>query len=98
MEKTEEELSVDEVLSSIRTAVLETKSPSDDEKKEEEKKQQKKVVTKEHVFVLSKDMLVDNSANVSLSENDFDKTSENLLKKYAKVFATWQAFEQNQKE
>ena len=92
MEK-EEELSVDEVLSSIREAVLKTKSPSSDSEKEDGTSRDKKEM--KEVFVLGKNMLVDNSTNVSLSEKDFDKTSESLLKRYAKVFATWQAFDQN---
>lgn len=98
MKETEEELSVSEVLSSIRTAVLDKKSPSDVSKEEKVKKNVKETSAGENVFVLSKKMLVANSANTSLSEKDFDKTSAQLLRKYAKVFATWQTFDQNKTE
>jgi len=96
--KDQEELSVSEVLSSIKTAVLETKSPSFASLTKEAEKMPQKDRTVEDVFILSKDMLVCNSANSSLSESDFDKTSESLLRKYAKIFATWQAFEKNKKQ
>ena len=93
MKEDQEELSVSDVLSSIRTAVLETKSPSADLKEPGENKTKKSDMTVEDVYVLTENMRLKNSSNNSLSTKDFDKTSESLLKKYAKIFATWQSFE-----
>lgn len=93
MKEDQEELSVNDVLSSIRTAVLETKSPSADLKEPKENKTKKSDMTVEDVYVLTENMRLKNSSNNSLSTKDFDKTSESLLKKYAKIFATWQSFE-----
>lgn len=94
MKEEKEELSVSEVLSSIKTAVLETKTntaPAENNNNSS-KKADRDV---EDVFFLTKKMRVRNSSNSSFSEKDFDKTSETLLKKYAKIFATWQAFDED---
>ena len=97
MKEETEELSVSDVLSSIRSAVLETKSPvasGFSEKKENNIPQKtQRDMSVEDIFVLAKNMAVNNSSNISMSKKDFDKTSENLLRKYAKIFATWQAFD-----
>jgi len=94
MKEEREELSVSEVLSSIKTAVLETKTnTAPAEKNNNSSKKTDRDV--EDVFFLTKKMRVRNSSNSSFSEKDFDKTSETLLKKYAKIFATWQAFDED---
>ena len=61
MENNTEELSIDEVLSSIREAVLETKTPEQISKEE----------SKEDIFVLTEDMLAKNVATSALNEKDF---------------------------
>jgi len=93
MKEEKTETSVNEVLSSIKTAVLETKIKNDSAEKSNSSKKSDRDA--KDLFVLTKKMRVKNSSNSSFSEKDFDKTSEVLLKKYAKVFATWQDFDES---
>ncbi len=87
MNDNEEELSVGEILSSIKMAVLDTKSPLADSKITH--------VKNSDAFILTADMLYTPSKNKI--SNGFSKASETLLSKYAKVFVAWQSLIQHNK-
>ena len=87
MEKNGEELSVNEVLSSIRTAVLEKQSSNKTAKA-------KNYSADEDVFVLTKDMLAKN-VYPQLNQKEFGRTSLQLVRKYAKAVAAWQVKQQD---
>jgi len=83
-----EELSTDDILSSIRTAVLDTKAPSADFANLRE--------SIEEVFELTADMELKNYPSDTISEKDFDVVSMQILRKFARAFATGNLIRQNQ--
>ncbi len=84
-----EELSVSEILSSIKTAVLDSKAPSLDSANLSD--------NNEEIFELRADMAVKNYPHNAISKKDFDDTSLQILRKFARVFATGNLIRQNQK-
>jgi len=85
MKEETEELSVDEVLSSIKKAVLNKKSSSavlKNENKEE--------------LVLTEAMEVKSPLEL-MREDEFGEISKNLLQKYTKVFAMWKLLKNGKK-
>lgn len=84
-----EELSVSEILSSIKTAVLDSKAPVVDSNNLPE--------NKEEIFDLTKEMLLKNVSAATMTERDFQNVSAQIIRKFAKSFTAQQILKQSDK-
>lgn len=89
MKDNSEGLSVSEILSSIRTAVLDAKAPAVDSANLPD--------NKEEIFDLTKEMLLKNVSASTMTERDFQNVSAQIIRKFAKSFTAQQILNQSDK-